>query len=811
MQTTQFKNLKINHKLGLIFLIMSLIAALNFSFSIYTNISNKSATLINVADENHALSRRLVLMADRIATEPVEEEFKENVNRINNSLNVLRNGGELTLDSKTTTIPPASEAVKPTLERTEKLWEEYYRQAQLILTQPALIEVTIKGTNYSQSQAKQKKVKRPNPEVISALKFIQANSRTMKNLYDQLVGLYVRQAAEKQNTQEARFLIIGLLLTAACIIAAFYVVKRFISEPIKEISVMAKRLAQGDLNTSLATDRSDEIGKANAELDKMTQHLKEAAQFAQAIGTGTFDAPFEPSGQEDELAIALLKMRDQLQEVQIVEDKRKWTTEGLSRFSELLRIEYQDLNELAAHILSELINYTDSNQGSLFVVNDTDPDDPYLELIGTYAWNKRKYIDKRIEPGDGLAGQVWLEKESIYLEEFPEDYISITSGLGQACPTSLLIVPLKVNEEVFGILEIASFKRYQTHEREFVEKLAENIASEIASEKTNAKTLKYLQESQKQGEELRAQEEELRQNMEELEATQENMRRKEVELGGQLEAINMTNAVIEFTPEGHIIKANDNFLQLMQYTKEEIAGRHHRIFVKESESRSDQYRQFWNDLAGGKSVEGEFERLNKDGASIWIKGVYCPIKATDGKVERIIKLAYDISDLVKVKQEIFGQLEAIDLSVAKIEFNPDGTIINANEHFLALMGYQLDEIKGRHHRIFVDKQEQQSADYQKFWKALRNNENFEGTFKRFTKSGTIVWIKGVYCPVLDKEGRVYKVIKLASDVSNEKQLQQSLAEQMESAREQESQLRDLLEDMQSKQEQLEAEVDSLRQ
>ncbi|MEQ8927129.1 MAG: PAS domain S-box protein, partial [Fulvivirga sp.] len=210
-------------------------------------------------------------------------------------------------------------------------------------------------------------------------------------------------------------------------------------------------------------------------------------------------------------------------------------------------------------------------------------------------------------------------------------------------PKSVLIVPLKVNEEIYGVVEIASFKMFEDYEIEFVQKIAESIASTVSSVKINATTQKLLEESQEMTEQMRSQEEEMRQNMEELQATQEEMERGQGEAQSTMEAINSTASIIEFDESGTILNANDNFLDLLGYQKEEIVGESHRIFVNKEDKASDEYRQFWKELAGGRMKTGEFSRVGKGGKVVWLAENYAPIKGRDGNINKVMLVAMDIS------------------------------------------------------------------------------------------------------------------------------------------------------------------------
>ncbi|MDN4165880.1 GAF domain-containing protein [Cytophagales bacterium LB-30] len=225
----------------------------------------------------------------------------------------------------------------------------------------------------------------------------------------------------------------------------------------------------------------------------------------------------------------LQKTVSELERSREEEKKRTWATEGLAQISTLLRGD-DNLQDLSDKIIAYVVKYLGANQGGLFVINDDDESDKYIELKAAYAYSRKKYMEKRIAFGQGLVGQCYLEKEYILLSEIPREYIAITSGLGDATPSFLLITPMIVNEEVYGIFEVAAFRKFEKHEIDFMMQLGENIALTLNSIKINDKTKVLLQETQMQAEQMRAQEEEMRQNMEELQATQENQQRLQEEM-----------------------------------------------------------------------------------------------------------------------------------------------------------------------------------------------------------------------------------------------------------------------------------------
>jgi PAS domain S-box-containing protein len=259
-----------------------------------------------------------------------------------------------------------------------------------------------------------------------------------------------------------------------------------------------------------------------------------------------------------------------------------------------------------------------------------------------YAWDKKKFLNHKIYRGEGLAGQAWQEGDMVYLTEIPQNYIKIASGLGDANPTSVLIVPLKVNDQIFGVVELASFNAFQDFEKEFVQKIAETIASTISTVKINARTQRLLEESQEMTEQMRAQEEEMRQNMEELQATQEEMQRSQAETDSTLSAIHGSQLVAEYAVDGSLTKVNSNYLELFGYTQDEVVGEHHRIFTTKEDKNSEEYRQFWKDLSMGYPKKGLYKRINRKGEVITVRSSFSTIKNISGDVVKIMEITHSV-------------------------------------------------------------------------------------------------------------------------------------------------------------------------
>jgi methyl-accepting chemotaxis protein len=232
-----------------------------------------------------------------------------------------------------------------------------------------------------------------------------------------------------------------------------------------------------------------------------------------------------------------------------------------------------------------------------------------------------------------------------------------------------------------------------------------------------------------------------------------------------MNAIERTMPIIEFKPDGTIVRANDLFLAATGYTLKEIQGQHHRMLMKAEEAAKPHYKDFWSALASGISQSGQFERVAKGGSTIWLEASYTPVKDASGKTVSVIKFAQNITQARKTALADAAKLEAIKRSMGVIEFQPDGTIISANAAFLKLMGYTEGEVAGQHHRVLVTPQERVSADYASFWQELASGKVKSGQFHRLAKNGKSIWLEANYSPVFDLEGHVERVVKFAIDIT----------------------------------------------
>ena len=449
--------------------------------------------------------------------------------------------------------------------------------------------------------------------------------------------------------------IIGFLLLAIVI----WLISKSISKPLIETASIIKNLANGNISSEykLPSLGKDEISDINLSVNTLIDGLENNLKFALQIGRGNLDYNFELSSNKDALGKALMDMRRSLKQAAEEDEKRKgidrrlnWATKGFAQFGELMRENTDRLSEFSYNIVSNLIRYLNASQGGLFIINDTNKQDVFIELSASYAYDRRKFLEKKIKIGVGLVGRCINEQETIYMTDFPEDYMNIASGLGEAPPRCLLLVPVVFNQQVFGVIEMASFKVMEKHEIEFVERIGESIGSTISNVKMNEQTAKLLEESRIQSEELVAQEEEMRQNLEEMKATQEELERKAIDYEGIINALNAVALIAEFDMQGRLIEINRDFLRLLNKTKDEMIGTFQGAFAITKEDRRNLFRDFWNDLRRGM-IKKTVQHLNINDRDIWLSEAYTPIYDKDGNPHKVLNISVDITDSVVEKIE----------------------------------------------------------------------------------------------------------------------------------------------------------------
>lgn len=460
-----------------------------------------------------------------------------------------------------------------------------------------------------------------------------------------------------------------LILTGFILIFMF----RKLTQPAKKFRDIFREIATGNINNSLkhTTGIKGIWNDLASSVNRFTDHYIAKINFAAEIARGNNNVTLQQESDEDQLSHSLLQIRDRLKQAhedakqrEIEEEKRRWANEGIAKFADLLRKNHDNLEDLSFSIISHLVQYLEANQGGLFMLNDNDPEDIFYELKAAYAFNRKKYMNQSVRPGDGLVGTCALEGEYIYMTYIPQDYIKITSGLGDANPDSLLLVPLKTDEKIEGVIEIAAFNTFENYQIEFVKKVAESIASTISSVKINLKTNQLLQKSQQQAEEMASQDEEMRQNMEEMQATQEELSRKmkaneemHQELSKEkalLDALmnNLPDYIYFKDKESKFIRVSKSMLPLFSVdTIEEMIGKSDFDFHKQEAAR-EMYEEEQEIMKKGKGFEDKIQHeITETGKDQWVSVTKLPLYDPEGKLMGTFGISKNVTRFKELELE----------------------------------------------------------------------------------------------------------------------------------------------------------------
>lgn len=592
-----------------------------------------------------------------------------------------------------------------------------------------------------------------------------------------------------------QFILRVLLLTLFTLLVVFLITLsyRSILSTIRSIINYLHELLKGQLPEPLSLNTKDELGLVGLLLNEFTSSLRAKIKFAQKLGKGSDIFELKPLSTNDSLANALLDLQISLKKAaeedtkyKIDEKKRAWSNEGLAKFGEILRFQTSDIRELSDLIIKNLVKYLNASQGGVFAYNDEDPYNTHLELVSAFAFDRKKYITKSVNIGEGLVGTCAQEKLTIYMTDIPEDYISITSGLGNSTPRSLLIVPLKTEENIYGILEIASFNILEHHEVEFVEKLAESIASTFASLKINVHTSQLLEQSKKQAEEMAQQEEEMRQNLEELQATQEESARKQAEIMSILSAIDSSSMVMELDMDGKITEVNSNYCSVLRCYHEDLLGKNIRAICYFN-PQSEDYQNLWSELRSGRSITRE-EEVHFNNKTFFLTQNYSPIFDQDRIPYKVLVIAINKTEKITLEDNLSGlnqlinskQMElssissVIDKALIFAELSPDGTILKANRNYLEVTGYLEKEVIHKNARFFLKPEELRQFDL--IWGEVEKGKEHKGVVRRTKPTGEEYWLMSAAIPVLDERGHVRCIYFIAQDITEKKLKYQVLEE-----------------------------------
>ena len=616
------------------------------------------------------------------------------------------------------------------------------------------------------------------------------------------VKIAIDSIVQEANSKAQNYLEVGILmiLVIALVIA---LIARMITNPLKTITKTLQDLSEGNVNKSMTKTyhSGDEIEEISIALNKSIHGLIDKTKFAEKIGKNEYDTKLELLSNNDTLGHSLVEMQKNLIDAKKIEaerqkedKKRQWSNEGLAKFADIFRQNNNSIKEISSIFTKELIKYNHANQGTLFLKEENT-----FRSMSTYAYDRDKFMNAEIIPGEGLIGACIIEKKSTYLTDIPQGYIKITSGLGDATPSALFICPIQTDTEVLGIIEIASFTEFEEYQRIFIETVCSNFASIVETVKVNEQTQILLEQTQQQAEEMKAQEEEMRQNLEELQATQEEIAIKSIEMNSILNALNSSSLVLKLDMNGNLIDINDAFLNLLELPKEGVLGKNLKDFTTYANDNKT-YEEFWDNLRNGiHQKEEQIIRLS-NGKEIWLSQVFSTIFNENNEPISIMNIATDITEqkiqeneLMQQNEEMSAQeemmrlnmeeieeiqneaekrnheidslLEALNSSNFIVEYDTKGKVIEINEKYLEFLNISKEDalnMSQQDHMIATG-----NAKDNIIWglilegKIWKGHTHLEINNKQFTLIET-------YTPIKNEEGIIVKILKIANDISEYK-------------------------------------------
>lgn len=568
---------------------------------------------------------------------------------------------------------------------------------------------------------------------------------------------------------------------------------------VNSIAVFLDKIAKGNIESEEALKENNifSVNEIGSKLDSITTELKNTVENIRRISNNDLNIEVESTSENQIIGNELFNLQEKLkkdsailEQSKIDEDRRNWAAVGIAEFGDLLRQDSQNLKAMGYSIVSKLVDYIDSNQGALYVLNEDDGEEPIYEIVASVAYNRKKILDKKITVGDGLVGQCAFEKKTFYMTDIPQDYINITSGLGTANPATLLIIPCMIEESVLGIIEIASFKEIEPYQIEFIEKLGESIASSISTLRNSEKTNALLEASKHQADELAAQEEELRQNLEEMETTQEDLKRQmqlnsEIQQELKFEKI-LFDTLLEKIPSRIIFKdKNCKFIKasksaVAKFGKtnySEIVGLTDADLLNPEFARKTMKDEMEIMESGEAKIDFIEHEVKKNGEEIWKNVSKIPFYDEEGNCLGLFASISDITGAKILEKELAEEKKLFEIILnnipGRIIFKDNKRrYIRASKSFLQKIGKESnDEVIGKTDYDFLDKDfaDKTMADEKEIIESKKGRINFiEHEVKT---DGSEIWKNVSKIPILDEEGNCNGIFASIYDLTEYKKVE----------------------------------------
>lgn len=525
---TRIQSLNLQVKLLIFLGIVLVLSIMNYALISYEEVNLVNSTSgIKVAQRNEVIAQKFGFLAFSVfqGNESYKKELEIAINEHQYNLDLLENGGTVEILNKRIPVSPVRGKTRSKLNEIKQLWGTYRENLLAVLTQSN--EVTQIDSTLAAGQVTYMVKRVPNQARRQAMAFVQDNTISLFTQNSELGDLLWEDfyTIKNRNNTQIALIFLGYI---SLFLFVYWQFSANVVVPIRKIAKAIRGIASGDFSVRLHFKQKDELGVLAEDINGLSDSLRKATEFATAIGNHDFEIELKPKNEQDRLVIALTRMRDSLKSIDDESERRTWANTGIALFNDILRKQYPSFEEFAYAITYNLVQYLNVNQMGFYSLFE-ERGKKYLKLEACYAYDRRRFEEEIIDLEDGLLAQAVLEKAVINLTEVPENYVRITSGLGDAPPRNLLIVPLMDQKEIYGAIEIASFQKLKDYEIEFVKKIAESTATTIAAIRVNQETERLYKEATEYAQRMQAQEEEMRQNVEELASTQEVLQRREKE------------------------------------------------------------------------------------------------------------------------------------------------------------------------------------------------------------------------------------------------------------------------------------------
>lgn len=526
------------------------------------------------------------------------------------------------------------------------------------------------------------------------------------NIYWTVISYKSLDIIEKHQTRIVfNQILVGVLAVVLFLVLAL-IVSILVTRPFKILKDVILKIAEGNYEQKIREIvkrfSSKDFNDIADALVQLSLNLKEVSNFVLQIKNKKYNYKYKPLSENDILGQALIELNESLKKAEekeklraIDEQQMSWTNIGIAKFSDLLRNTTKDIQTLSDAIISELVPYIKTNQGGIFIKTIMN-DEEVLELMSVYAYDRKRYEKKYFPITEGIIGASALEKRTIYINNVPDNYVRLSSGLGKAKPSAVLITPLIFNNELFGVLEFASFHEFEQYVIDFVEKISQSIASAIATVKINQQTNDLLKQSEKQSEELKEQQMEMQDNIKKMEEAQNKAKLRENEFNSLINGLNKTTLMAEFGIDANVLSMNTQYATNLFLNVDDAKRKSVYEVFQIPIKQYDVFKKTWSKIINGETVNYEFKLINKDN-KINILSHFTPLYNSENQVKKILSIGLDITELRNKEDELNNIKSSYDNLINQVQ-TKETELVEIKEQNTELE-HQLNRVKSEYNEI----------------------------------------------------------------------------------------------------------------